>query len=65
MKPLKLTPEEKADVIAFMKALTGDRAPVVLPKLPPGPDGKSPNPADALSPPAKKTAFHFQIGAFY
>ena len=55
MKPLKLTAQEKADVIAFMKALTGETKKLdeLLPKLPPGPDGKSPDPQAALTPPAK------------
>ncbi len=55
MKPLKLTAQEKADVIVFMKALGGETKKLdeLLPKLPPGPDGKSPDPRAALSPPAK------------
>jgi hypothetical protein len=28
----------------------------LLPTLPPGPDGKAPNPRDALTPPTKKVA---------
>lgn len=55
MKPLNLTDQEKADVVAFMKALTGESVTVVLPTLPVGPDGKSPNPQDALGG-APKTA---------
>jgi cytochrome c peroxidase len=55
MKPLKLTAQEKADVVAFMKALSGETKKLeeLLPKLPPGPDGKSPDPRAALTPPAK------------
>jgi cytochrome c peroxidase len=55
MKPLKLTPQEKADVIAFMKALSGESKKLeeLLPTLPKGPDGKSPDPKAALTPPAK------------
>lgn len=34
MKPLDLTPEEKADLVAFMKALTGAPLKIVIPKLP-------------------------------
>lgn len=34
MKPLNLTGEEKADLIAFMKALTGEPLKIVVPKLP-------------------------------
>ncbi|MFO0909914.1 MAG: cytochrome c peroxidase [Isosphaeraceae bacterium] len=56
MKKLNLTAQEKADVVAFMKALTGERPKFNMPTLPPGPDGKSPNPADALVPPKAKTA---------
>jgi cytochrome c peroxidase len=55
MKPLNLTDQEKADVVAFLKALTGESVVVALPTLPTGPDGKSPNPQDALGP-APKTA---------
>ena len=43
MKKLNLTAQEKADVVAFMKALTGETKKLdeLLPKLPPGPDGKT------------------------
>jgi cytochrome c peroxidase len=34
MKPLNLTAEEKADLIAFLKALTGEPIKVSLPKFP-------------------------------
>lgn len=37
MKPLNLNAEEKAALVAFMQALTTERPPVVLPKLPPQP----------------------------
>jgi cytochrome c peroxidase len=53
MKPLNLTDSEKADVVEFMKALTGEVISVPLPVLPTGPDGKSPNPQDALGAPPK------------
>jgi cytochrome c peroxidase len=55
MKKLNLTAQEKADVVAFLKALTGETKPLdeLLPTLPPGPDGKSPDPRAALTPPAK------------
>jgi cytochrome c peroxidase len=55
MKPLKLTAQEKADVVAFMKALSGETMKLdeLLPKLPPGTDGKSPDAKAALTPPAK------------
>lgn len=52
MKPLKLTAGEKADLVAFLKALNGEEIKVALPTLPPGPDGKSPDPRAALTPPA-------------
>jgi cytochrome c peroxidase len=58
MKKLNLTAQEKADVVAFMKALTGERPKFSLPTLPPGHDGKAPNSADALAPPTKKTAWN-------
>ncbi len=53
MKPLNLTDQEKADLVAFMKALTGETVVVALPTLPTGPDGRSPNPQDALGSPPK------------
>ena len=53
MKPLNLTDSEKADLVEFMKALTGEVITVALPTLPVGPDGKSPNPQEALGPPPK------------
>lgn len=57
-KPLNLSDQEKKDVVAFMKALDGAVIKVELPKLPAGPDGKSPDPADALTAPPSKAAFH-------
>ena len=56
MKKLNLTDQEQKDVVEFMKALTGEGPKVTLPTLPAGPDGKSPNPADALAVPAPKVA---------
>jgi cytochrome c peroxidase len=58
MKPLNLTKEEKADVIAFMKALSGEMKTLeeLLPTLPKGPDGQSPDPRLALGLPSKKVA---------
>ncbi len=53
MKPLNLTDQEKADLVEFMKGLTGEVITVSLPTLPVGPDGKSPNPQEALGPPPK------------
>jgi cytochrome c peroxidase len=57
-KKLGLTAQEKKDVVAFMKALSGEvkKLDELLPKLPPGPDGKSPDPRSALSAPAKAVA---------
>ena len=34
MKPLNLTPEEKTDLVAFLKALTGEPIKFQMPKLP-------------------------------
>jgi len=68
MKKLELTSQEKADVVSFMKALTGETKKLeeLLPTLPPGPDGRAPNPRDALTPPAKKVAsVVFHPGAGY
>jgi cytochrome c peroxidase len=61
MKKLNLTAQEKADVIAFMKALTGETKKLdeLLPTLPPGPDGKTVDPRAALSAPSKKVAAVF------
>lgn len=57
MKKLELTDQEKKDVVAFMESLTGELVmKVELPTLPKGPDGKSPNPNDALTPPSGGTA---------
>ncbi len=61
MTPLKLTPTEKADLVAFMKALTGEtkKTADLLPELPPGPDGKKVDPRPALNAPSKKVAAIF------
>jgi cytochrome c peroxidase len=56
MKPLNLTDSEVADVVAFLEALTGEERKVELPALPPGPDGQSPDPRAALTPPGPRTA---------
>jgi cytochrome c peroxidase len=56
IKKLNLTAQEKADVVAFMKALAGEVRKVELPTLPAGPDGKRPDPRSALSPPSSGTA---------
>lgn len=50
-KKLDLTPQEKADLVTFLKALTGDEVRVALPTLPTGPDGKAPDARAALEPP--------------
>lgn len=34
VKPLNLTPEERADLVAFLKSLTGEPIPFQLPKIP-------------------------------
>jgi cytochrome c peroxidase len=34
IKPLGLTPEERADLVAFLRTLSGDDPPVVFPRLP-------------------------------
>jgi cytochrome c peroxidase len=45
--------EENADIVAFLKSLTGDQPSFKLPQLPPsGPDTPSPQPFDAK--PVKK-----------
>ena len=56
MKPLNLTDSEKADLVAFLKSLTGQKLAMALPTLPPGPDGKSPDPKAALDPPPATSA---------
>jgi cytochrome c peroxidase len=58
-KKLNLSPEEKADIVAFLKALEGEVIKVALPALPPGPDGKTPDPSAALKPPQSKAAMNF------
>jgi cytochrome c peroxidase len=61
MKPLKLTKQESADLVAFTKALSGENKGLVelLPRLSPGPDGNAPDPHAALTPPSKKVAGNF------
>jgi cytochrome c peroxidase len=56
IKKLNLTAQEKADVVAFLKSLTGEARKVDLPTLPVGPDGKSPDPRAALRPPSAPKA---------
>lgn len=56
MKKLNLTASEKADLVAFMKALSGEEVKVALPTLPVGPDGKTPDPRAALEMPTPKMA---------
>ncbi len=58
MKKLNLTATEKADLVAFMKALDGEPIKVALPTLPPGADGKSPDPREALNMPTAKAALN-------
>ncbi|GAC1471510.1 MAG: hypothetical protein NVSMB9_17770 [Isosphaeraceae bacterium] len=57
MKKLNLSNAEKRDVVEFLKALTGQQIELKLPSLPAGADGKTPNPADALSTPSPRTAW--------
>jgi hypothetical protein len=61
MKPLRPTKRESADLVAFMKALTGDHKGLdeLLPRLSLGPDGDAPDPHAALTPPSKKVADNF------
>ena len=63
IKPLHLTAQEKADLVAFMKSLDGEIIPVALPKLPAGPDGSSPDPKKSLEAPTadKAAALKFNI----
>ena len=58
MKKLNLTAQEKQDVVAFMKALSGETKPLdeLLPKLPPDSGGSAPDARAALTPPAKAVA---------
>jgi cytochrome c peroxidase len=58
MKKLNLTKQEKADVVAFLKALTGENQKLdeLLPTLPPGPDGQTVDPRPALTPPSQRIA---------
>ena len=68
MKKLGLTAQEKKDVVAFMKALSGETKKLdeLLPKLPPDSGGKAPDPGAALTPPSKTVAavlFHPAAGA--
>jgi cytochrome c peroxidase len=58
IKKLNLTAQEKADVVAFMKALTGELKTLeeLLPALPPGVEGKTVDPRPALTAPGKRIA---------
>jgi cytochrome c peroxidase len=56
MKPLNLTDQEVENVVAFLDALNGEVRKVELPQLPPGKDGKAPDPRAALTPPTPKAA---------
>ena len=51
MAPLNLSDQDKADLVAFMKALAGKPVVVTVPTLPPGPDGKQYDPRAALNHP--------------
>jgi cytochrome c peroxidase len=61
IKKLNLTESEKADVVAFMKALTSEQLKVELPRLPDGPDGKTPDPRAALMAPVPASAPNFHM----
>jgi cytochrome c peroxidase len=65
MKKLGLTAQEKKDVVAFMKALSGETKKLdeLLPKLPPDSDGKTPDPRSSLTPPSKTVAAALFHGA--
>ncbi len=56
MKPLNLTDAEKADVVAFMKALTGKVEELEIPTLPANSDGSVPDAKAAMAIPKKKLA---------
>jgi cytochrome c peroxidase len=56
MPRLNLTDQEKADVVAFMKALTGKDSTVALPVLPASADGSTVDPTAALTPPSAAQA---------
>ena len=58
MKKLDLTTQEKADLVAFMKGLTGETKKLeeLLPTLPPGPKGEKVDPKKGLNTPSKKVA---------
>ena len=58
MKKLGLTAQEKKDVVAFMKALSGETKKLdeLIPALPADADGKSPDPRSSLTPPSKTVA---------
>jgi len=60
MKPLNLTDAEKTDLVNFLRALTGQAVEVAMPRLPQGPDGKSPDPRAALNMGAPKTALNLR-----
>jgi cytochrome c peroxidase len=64
-KKLDLTAQEKADLVAFMKALTGETRKLedLLPTLPPGPDRKTMDPRASLTAPSKKVAAVFHSSA--
>jgi cytochrome c peroxidase len=61
IKKLNLTAEEKKDLIAFMKALTSEPVKVELPRLPVGPDGKTPDPHSAVMGPGPRPDRIFHV----
>jgi cytochrome c peroxidase len=56
MTKLNLTQSEKADVVEFLKALTGEETKVAIPTLPVGPDGTAPDARAAFQAPGPRTA---------
>ena len=69
MKPLNLTDAEKADLVAFMKALTGEAVAVALPTLPARPRRQDPQPRPTPSarrprrPPSTSASVHRAVTA--
>ena len=51
LHPLNLSEREQADLVAFLRGLTGKVVAVTVPQLPAGPDGQRPDPRAALNAP--------------
>lgn len=56
LEPLNLSSAEKADLVAFLHALTGRTTPITPPILPPGPDGVAPDARGALNHPSSQSS---------